>query len=285
MAIELQANRALGVMGDALARRDCARFSLARLRPTVPEHQVHRHGHEEMHALLLLAGTYVSDAEGMPALCSEPALIFNPPGTEHRDRFRSRDGLFLTLTMPRAAFDHLVEGERGLASPERLAPTALAPALRWLRELNDWDDASSLAVESAFAEALACARPRREADHRPGLQRALDRLDETRLPPPSVAELAQLADLHPVHFARVFRRHAGSAPGDYLRRRRVHRAIPLLLAGRSLARSAAALGFTDESHLHRSFVRELGLTPGAFRRLALGRREVARIQDRLLPRC
>lgn len=48
-----------------------------------------------MHLVLLLAGQYVSDAAGMPAVCAEPAVIFNPPGTEHRDRFRSLDGLFL----------------------------------------------------------------------------------------------------------------------------------------------------------------------------------------------
>ena len=276
--------RALGVMGDALSRRDGEGFSLARLRPTVPEHEVRRHGHEDMHVLVLLAGTYVSDAERMPALCSEPAIVFNPPGTEHRDRFRSRDGLFLTLTMPCAGFHRLAEGEHDLSRPERLCPTALAPALRWLRELEHWDESSGLAVESALAEALAQARPRRVADSRPGLQRALERLDEERMPTPTVGELAQLASLHPVHFARVFRRRTGLAPSDYLRRRRVHRAIPLLLSGQSLARSAARLGFTDESHLHRSFVRELGLSPGAFRRLALGRGEVARIQDRLLRR-
>ena len=277
-------NRPLGVMGDALARRDCGRFSLARLRPTVPEHEVKRHGHEDMHALLLLAGTYVSEAEGMPGLCAEPVLILNPPGTEHRDRFRSRDGLFVTLTMPRTEFERLGQGDTELSRPLRLAPSALASALRWLRELGDWDDASALSVETALAEALACAHSKPAAAHAPGLQRALARLDEAALPTPSVGELAQLANLHPVHFARVFRRHTGSAPADYLRRRRVHRAIPLLLTGRSLARSAAELGFVDESHLHRSFVRELGLTPGAFRRLALGRREVARIQDRLLAR-
>lgn len=274
----------MGVMGDTLARRDCRSFSLARLRPTVPEHEVRRHGHEDMHVLLLLAGAYVSEAEGMPDVCSEPVLIFNPPGTEHRDRFRSRDGLFLTLTMPRAYFSHLAEGEPDLWRPERLAPAALSPGMRWLRELAAWDDASGLAVESALTEALACARPRRTADCRPGLRRAVERLDALRLPVPTVGELARIANLHPVHFARVFRSHTGSAPGEYLRRRRVHGAIPLLLSGRTLARSAAKLGFTDESHLHRSFVREFGLTPGAFRRLALGRREVARVQDRLLRR-
>jgi AraC-like DNA-binding protein len=58
----------------------------------------------------------------------------------------------------------------------------------------------------------------------------------------------------------------------------------MILGGRPLAQAAATLGFVDESHLHRCFVRELGLTPGAFRRLALARREVSRIQDRLLHR-
>lgn len=272
-------------MGESLSRGDAGGLSLARLRPTVPEHEVHRHGHEDMHAVLLLAGAYVSDAEGMPAICNEPMLVFNPPGTEHRDRFRSRDGLFVVLTLARPHFEVLAAGADGLSTARRMPPSALSLALQWLRELAQWDDTSGLAVESGMVEALASARRPALPNHAPGLRRALERLDESGLAVPSVSELAAVAGLHPVHFARVFRRATGIAPAEYLRRRRVHRCLPLLLAGQSLARSASALGFTDESHLHRSFVRELGLTPGTFRRLALGRGEVARIQGRLMAGC
>lgn len=97
-------------------------------------------------------------------------------------------------------------------------------------------------------------------------------------------ELASIADCHPVYLARVFRRRYGVSPGDYLRKRRLHRAVSLIARTRTLARAAASLGFVDESHLHRAFVAEFGMTPGAFRRLALGRAEVSRVQDARLHR-
>lgn len=287
MTDEQPRRRPLGVMGDARVRRDGDGFALAQLRPTVPEHAVRRHAHEDMHLVLVLAGSYVSEARGMPAICHEPALIFNPPGTEHRDRFRSRDGLFLTLAMPVPAFSRLSAGLPRDDRPRRLEAQAVSAASRWLRELADWDDASPLAIESGLTALLA--RPARHhctsgAAH-PGLARALARLDDASPDAPRLSDLADLAGLHPVYFARAFRRLTGSAPGDYLRRRRVHRAIPLILRGRPLSLAAAQLGFSDESHLHRCFVRELGLTPGAFRRLALARREVSRVQDGVLRRC
>src|SRR5690242_10344938 len=91
---------ALGVMGRPIRQQATDGLALAQLRPTIPEHEIHRHTHDDMHFVLLLAGRYVSDARGMPAICDEPALLLNPPGTDHRDRFKTLDGLFLTLTMP-----------------------------------------------------------------------------------------------------------------------------------------------------------------------------------------
>lgn len=276
----------LGVMGHAIRRQATAEIALAQLRPTIPEHDVHHHQHVDMHLVLLLAGQYVSDAAGMPTVCAEPALLLNPPGTEHRDRFRSRDGLFLTLTMPLDAYRRFVDGVRVPEHAVRLERHVLARAMRLLPELWRWDDASALAVEAVLAELLAGARaePMLARDD-PAMDRALERLEDASAQPPSIGELAALVGLHPVYLARAFRRRFGHAPSDYLRRRRLHRALSAIAQGQSVAHAASTLGFADQSHLHRSFVAEFGMTPGAFRRMALARHEVARIQDRLLRRC
>jgi AraC family transcriptional regulator len=164
----------------------------------------------------------------------------------------------------------------------RQPPASLARALGLLREIEAWDGASPLAVESVFAEWLAdaCASLAPAGDHR--VQRVRERLDDASAQPPSLRELAAIAGLHPVYLARAFRRRYGVSPSEYLRMRRLHRAISLLAARRTLADAAATLGFSDASHLHRSFVAEFGMTPGTFRRLALGRGEVSQIQDRRL---
>ncbi len=276
---------ALGVRGRPLMHRGTSEVSIALLQPTLPEHEIRPHQHDEMHVVVLLSGRYVSDAAGMPEVCGEPAVVFNPPGTEHRDRFRSRDGRFLTVTMPAAAYARLGDGIRPAACATRLPAAALGGAARLLRELAEWDDASALAVEGALAGWIAAAGAPATVPGDPRLQRVRECLDDAASRAPSLKELAAIAGFHPVYLARAFRKRYGIAPGDYLRMRRAHRAMSLLAARRTPAEIAASLGFVDASHLHRAFVAEFGMTPGTFRRLALGRAEVARIQDRRLRRC
>lgn len=274
----------LDVRGRPLLLQATEDLAVGLLQPTIPEHEIRHHQHDDMHVVVLLAGRYVSDAMGMPEVCAEPAVIFNPPGTEHRDRFRSRDGRFMTLAMPAAAYARLCDGTAPVDRAVRLPPASLARALGLLREIGDWDGASPLAVESVFAEWLADAGAPLASAGDQRLERVRERIDDASTQPPSLGELAAIAGFHPVYLARAFRRRYGVSPSDYLRMRRLHRAVSLLAARRTLAAAAATLGFTDASHLHRSFVAEFGMTPGAFRRLALGRSEVSRMQDRRLRR-
>jgi AraC family transcriptional regulator len=69
-----------------------------------------------------------------------------------------------------------------------------------------------------------------------------------------------------VHLARVFRRHLGCTPGDYLRRRRLERAAVLLReTARPLSDVALHCGFADQSHFANAFKRHTGVTPGSYR--------------------
>ncbi|MGI8332233.1 AraC family transcriptional regulator [Actinomadura scrupuli] len=64
---------------------------------------------------------------------------------------------------------------------------------------------------------------------------------------------------------RSFRRVHGMAPSDYQRQLRLRAARRLLVRGHRIADVASAVGFADQSHLTRWFVRYYGITPGAFR--------------------
>ena len=96
---------------------------------------------------------------------------------------------------------------------------------------------------------------------------------------PGIAELARKAGLHPVYFARAFRRAFGCSPGDYLRQRRIDLAIAGLCGGtRPLAEVAGDCGFADQSHMSHSLQRAIGLSPLQLRRLS--RLQVANLQER-----
>jgi AraC-like DNA-binding protein len=80
----------------------------------------------------------------------------------------------------------------------------------------------------------------------------------------SLEEAARVLNANPAYLVRVFSRHFGLGPHQYLTGRRVDAARRLLLAGMPAAEVATAAGFYDQSHLTRHFKRFLATTPARF---------------------
>lgn len=84
----------------------------------------------------------------------------------------------------------------------------------------------------------------------------------------SLAELAAECQLSASHFARAFKGSTGKSPHRWLIEQRVGRS-KVLLSKRELALADIALecGFSEQATFSRTFKREVGTSPGAWRRL------------------
>jgi AraC-like DNA-binding protein len=82
--------------------------------------------------------------------------------------------------------------------------------------------------------------------------------------------LAAHAELDKYHLVRAFRSAVGVPPYEYLTQLRVWKARELLRHGARVTEAAQAVGFYDESQLHRHFRRIVGVTPGRFSRSFAG---------------
>lgn len=81
-------------------------------------------------------------------------------------------------------------------------------------------------------------------------------------------ELAEVADLSPFHFAKLFKHSTGRSPHQFVLQRRLERAKELLHNPHiSLSEVSLRAGFADQSHLSNVFRRFVGLTPARFRAL------------------
>ncbi len=99
----------------------------------------------------------------------------------------------------------------------------------------------------------------------PGLAGALRDLLDSRLATGiTLREAGALLHADPAHLVRSFGREFGLPPHRYLVGRRVEAARRRLLDGEHIADVAAAVGFHDQSHLHRHFTRLVGTTPRRF---------------------
>ncbi len=78
--------------------------------------------------------------------------------------------------------------------------------------------------------------------------------------------LAAACAMAPYALHRAFTRVVGLPPHAYQTHLRLRRAKEQLRAGTGLTEAALASGFCDQSHMHRHFVRLVGLTPGQYAR-------------------
>lgn len=259
--------------GRRQSRRSAGAFALAELVPTVPERDVHEHAHSDAHFVLLCDGHYVSSAAGAPELAIAPMLVYNPPGTAHRDRFRGDGGRFFTISCHADVVrDADADGDCRLPSAARvLGGDALTLAQRLRRDVRVWDAASPVLIESLALHLLACAAaPSAARDASPAwLQQARDMLDDRWCDDIGVTDVAMSVGVHPVHLARRFRERFGVAPADYLRSTRIARAADLLRRSTlPIGEIGLRCGLGDASQFSKTFLRVRGVPPRAFRRSA-----------------
>ena len=110
----------------------------------------------------------------------------------------------------------------------------------------------------------ASMAPPHSAMH-PTIAAVVRHIDVHLASPLSLESLGSVANMSAFHFARLFRAQVGVPPHAYQTIRRIAAARRLLQRGATASRVAAATGFGDQSHLHRHFLRIMGMTPGQYR--------------------
>jgi AraC family transcriptional regulator len=245
-------------------------FDIRRLTATRNEDEVATHRHDDAHFVFVLSGTYISSALYAPARTPAPALVYNPAGTVHRDRFLDGKGRFMTLSLDPAI---LAGAEETRAAQERAFilthPAAMAAAFRMAREIGSGGD--SAVLEALAWELLAkldigapAANAALPAWAHWAYDAVMDMASDSHL---RIADLATELAVHPVHLARVFRKAWDCSPGDMLRWRRVERAIDLLRSkDLCIAEVALASGFADQSHMTCAFQAQCGISPRGYRK-------------------
>jgi transcriptional regulator GlxA family with amidase domain len=96
--------------------------------------------------------------------------------------------------------------------------------------------------------------------------RARDAMDRRFSEPLDIPALARIAHVSEAHFIRTFRVTFGETPHRYLQRRRVERAMALLVStDRSVTDICMAVGFSSLGTFSRTFRDIVGETPRQYR--------------------
>jgi AraC family transcriptional regulator len=232
-----------------------------------------RHTHSEASFSFVLAGSYIENYGRQAAVRQSSTIVFHPPQESHAVDFQSGTRI-LSVQFDSERFAYIRSRSAVLdasASSQTEAVARLGNKI--YREFRQTDAASALAIEGLVYEILAEAARSRVSTFEKKSPRWLEQVREflhaNFAESIAIETVAEIADVHPVHLARVFRRKYNCTIGEYVRRLRVEFACRRISASNdSLIEIALTAGFTDQSHFARTFKNHLGVTPGEYRKIS-----------------
>lgn len=234
-------------------------------------HAYPRHTHDAWTVLIVDRGDIRFELEGRDHGSATSTVTVLPPHVVHDGR-AGPSGSFVKRVLYLDA-TYLADDLIGHAVD---TPTLVDARLRSIlaaahRSLSVGQEALAAETYLSLAAESLQARLRRRSRVDPPV--AVDLADATRAvlddqvrSGVTLQELSERLGASRGHVVRAFSSRFGVAPHAYLLGRRIDLARTLLLDGLSAASVAVEVGFHDQSHLTRHFVRHVGTTPGSFAR-------------------
>jgi AraC family transcriptional regulator len=257
-------------MKHILRKRELGGFEVAEaLYP--PNSKQPRHTHARASFSFVLGGSYLENYGAHSLTRQASTIVFHPAQESHAVEYRGEPVRILSVHVDAVKLSYL--RERAIVFDS--AASGRSETIDWLghrlyREFLQGDSFSGLALEGLVFEILAeAARTRARLDERSPhwLRRAEEFLHDNFTASFVLRDVAHSAGVHPVHLARVFRKHHGCTIGEYVRRLRLEVAARQIIGSKTpLAEIALAAGFADQSHLTNTFKAHFGFTPSAYRR-------------------
>jgi len=234
--------------------------------------RVPRHAHRGATIPAVLSGSLdESYARGSRA-CTSATIVVRPGGEPHADAIGSAGVRDLEIDLTPAAFAGS-DSARWFDSLRHIRDDRAGNiAARLATELAIEDSVRALAVEGLAMELVAItarlAGARRLAPPA-WLSRAHGLIHDRFRDALTIAELASASGVHPVHFARVFRKQYGIAPASLIRQLRVRWAADRIrTTSDPLAAIAADAGFYDQAHFAHVFRKVTGVAASTLRRVS-----------------
>jgi len=230
-----------------------------------------RHTHRFASFSFVSNGEYLEQVGGKTFSRANTTVVFHPPHESHSVKYQSP----VRILSVHFSFEKLAQIREHSKVLDRLSTcrtqTAVWLGMRLSHELRRADLASILVTEGLVLEMLGEAESIMSSSEKGfphWLKQTRDLLHETIGESPSLANLAKIAGVHPAHLSRVFRQKFGCTVGEYCRRLRLEYACrQIVTTDKGLSQIASECGFSDQSHLNRSFKNTLNVTPHEYRKL------------------
>jgi len=233
-----------------------------------------RHTHQRASFSFVLTGSYVENYGRQSQTRQPSTIVFHPPQESHAVYYESEAVRILSVHIDFERLAYIREHSIVLDS----SISRRTEMISWLghriyREFDRMDALSALAIEGLILEILVNASrdesSSREQKSPRWLEQAKEFLHAHFSESLVMEDVANAIGVHRVHLARVFRKKFGCTIGEYVRRLRVEFACRQISTTEApLCQIALAAGFSDQSHLNKTFKDIFNLTPSEYRKIS-----------------
>lgn len=140
--------------------------------------------------------------------------------------------------------------------------------LKMQQEMLVDDSVSQLSIQTLLLDLINASNNSRNPSAPRWVQVLDDLLNDRWNEQVTLNELSVATETHPVTISKNFRRYFSCTLGEYLRKLKIDKSIPLIKdSGMSLTEIAHHCGFTDQSHFTRNFKQMTGFLPKEYRNI------------------
>lgn len=243
-------------------------------------HAYKSHSHSELSIGAVISGEAQMTYKGAPYLVPAGSLVLVEPGAVHScnplpGKKRSYHMLYLNPGWCRSRMAALYPFKSGSVHCD-CPVIRSAGLLKQYLGLVEALQTRQLTTASGILDSLAnelfiryCYPDESKMPERPltgEIHRML--LSDLSAPVP-LGEISRHLGVREESVIRIFRKDTGFSPRAFLNNARVEKAKSLLRAGQSIVDTAMQLGFSDQSHFHKTFVNFVAATPGQYQEMSL----------------
>ncbi len=226
------------------------------------------HSHKEGTITFLIYGSFKEEFCGKEFECGQFDILHKPAGTEHRNVYHKEGAHSLLIEFFNDNNDLNEYSENGKYIPACNTEFAQNLAIKLCSLFYKGSQLVSLAAEELELEiSQSNYLLKKEAKIPPWLKKSKEYLDANIFENVTLSCLSEIADVHPVYFARCFRKFYNYPVSQYLHKKRLSNAIKKISSAQhKISEIAYEHGYSDQSHFTHFFKRETGFTPKAFRK-------------------
>jgi AraC-like DNA-binding protein len=234
---------------------------------------VHSHDHAQL--VFGLSGALEVEVDGRGSQVVQQSFAVVPSGAHHACG-SANGSRCLVLDVPgddwvaQSLGDHADASRRLLDNAGRLSLDAgQSQLVSWLAGSQVGDPLIAQQGAVLLLASLNHAKPERVGGRRLPYAALNAHIDQYVAYPLQVADLARLAGLSSARLHARFVAECGQTPMDYIRSRRLHRAVELLRdSALPIGEIASRVGYSSQSAFAAAVLREFGASPGKLRREA-----------------